>query len=497
MAEPCSTCGRDITDDAAFCRACGAARKQAAPPIGGIFLDYRFRRPEAMRVIVSAPFATDSVDSVWLRAGDQGTVQEFDSDGDVRVVFDQYRDMEAEYIKKENFVNMQMLDCPEEHGLISWLTDKAGWRCSKCKKTLPRCTHLQSCRQCNYDVCPECLPERRPLSSLVVDAAFEKVFPSLVDRVPAVTDQFALAAHEFWHQRTDGHFAVFLSHRDDPLGMSGALMKLTPLESHGKVHYPPDGFNDGFVNGLGQSFCGARLVITFLHRFVKAIVEFQVLRIAPHRFEVKVLNCRREDKPIDIVNAHYRRRLMEEKAAVDRGTQEACREGVQIITMRDILEGRSCADATRIARSRRTALPQTEYDDDGRGGQYCCGGDLWAASGTEEQRQREWHATYRKLPPECNTRQRLQLLLTGDALPGRPGSVATSRRPASATAVSPLSGSMFGRTAAAVQSERWPNFTPRVGRGGCRDSPPQLCASWRHPAAGSLAAARLAVSSTA
>lgn len=83
--------------------------------------------------------------------------------------------------------------------------------------------------------------------------------------VVVVTDLHALAAHELWHRRTKLLWA------QPPEGITGALQQVSVLDREGH----PGGLR--FVT------------ISFRHKFLTVTVDFYVVQVEPHLFEVEVV----------------------------------------------------------------------------------------------------------------------------------------------------------------------------------------------------------------
>jgi len=50
--------------------------------------------------------------------------------------------------------------CPEGHSLKSFAAPCGGWTCSVCEKVVDIGTELRSCRECDFDICPQCASQR-------------------------------------------------------------------------------------------------------------------------------------------------------------------------------------------------------------------------------------------------------------------------------------------------------------------------------------------------
>jgi hypothetical protein len=61
-------------------------------------------------------------------------------------------------------------NCPGEHGLVSFQTAKSGFGCDICSQRVDQHTAMYGCRQCNYDVCENCISGNWPTTPIYVEA---------------------------------------------------------------------------------------------------------------------------------------------------------------------------------------------------------------------------------------------------------------------------------------------------------------------------------------
>jgi GNAT superfamily N-acetyltransferase/ABC-type iron transport system FetAB ATPase subunit len=100
---------------------------------------------------------------------------------DVEMLSQSYEDREAKRAKTDSKEDEMMsaatledpqheklLQCEAGHALKKFKTQEAGYACDECKKTFPKGTVMQSCRQCEYDLCSKC-------STKKVSASCQKV----------------------------------------------------------------------------------------------------------------------------------------------------------------------------------------------------------------------------------------------------------------------------------------------------------------------------------
>ena len=104
-------------------------------------------------------------------------------------------------------------DCPRGHGLQAGQTPRAGYGCDVCHRDLPAGEAVQSCRQCNHDVCGRCVAAggTAPVTMTTASAAPTPtaVPPSDggVDTIPP-TDPAVLQIVDFGFTHTQARVAV-------------------------------------------------------------------------------------------------------------------------------------------------------------------------------------------------------------------------------------------------------------------------------------------------
>jgi len=195
-----------------------------------------------------------------------------------------------------------------------------------------------------------CLPETRPLEPGPEDTV-QKAFPSVSVRTPPVTDHCALAAHEYWHERTNGVWSAFFAERTAVTGLSGVLLHLKPLpRSPSVVWSGMDGTPADCKSGSGS---GAEVSICFLHPLMRIVVDFEVTYLSPTRLQVRVLNEDRETRKMGqrlVPRDDQEWQQWEHDRPLLAKHLKGTHREVGVITLADILDGRACADAARLAR---------------------------------------------------------------------------------------------------------------------------------------------------
>lgn len=87
-----------------------------------------------------------------------------------------------------------LVDCPRGHGMTSWNTTSDMCKCNRCASQLPKGTLMQSCHQCNYDLCIECFQTFSP----------EKTCPGKHQLVPFTTPTYDYTCNQCGSKHTKG-----------------------------------------------------------------------------------------------------------------------------------------------------------------------------------------------------------------------------------------------------------------------------------------------------
>eukprot|EP00928_Gymnodinium_smaydae_P071887 TRINITY_DN55362_c0_g1_i1.p2 TRINITY_DN55362_c0_g1~~TRINITY_DN55362_c0_g1_i1.p2 ORF type:complete len:284 (+),score=45.80 TRINITY_DN55362_c0_g1_i1:75-854(+) len=180
---------------------------------------------------------------------------------------------------------------------------------------------------------------------------------------PVVTDQRALAAHQYWHRMTGGIWSNYFGDaepdeipleavrtagggfrsaaasgveaRSRETGISGSLLELHNLDQSSSV------WSDA---GAASAGTGAELRICFAHRIMKVWVDFRVLHLSPGRFRVHILRESRQRTIRDVVVMNVQALLNTE--LVGTGAE------VGQVDLSEIQDGYACRGAQRAARER-------------------------------------------------------------------------------------------------------------------------------------------------
>jgi len=183
--------------------------------------------------------------------------------------------------------------------------------------------------------------ERAPLALSHFDV---KTFDDPLGRTPPVTDHSALAAHEFWHRRTNGIWSNFLhdenccTDRGVPVRLSGLLLALSPSQQAAQHGFSWNSYEATQSVGSPNSI---EVTIAFIHKLMRISVDFQVVRLSPTRLQVTVVTERRlTADPVDV------KRLSPEQAnehqkilsKLNRSVAD-CEQKVGMVSHMDIIEG--------------------------------------------------------------------------------------------------------------------------------------------------------------
>ena len=111
-------------------------------------------------------------------------------------------------------------DCPNGHGLQAGHTPRDGYGCDVCHRDLPAGEAVQSCRQCNHDVCGRCFAAAggsAPAAAAASAAPTSTTVPTRTEGVDSVdpNDPAVLQIVNFGFSHTQARVAVFHGRKQD------------------------------------------------------------------------------------------------------------------------------------------------------------------------------------------------------------------------------------------------------------------------------------------